>query len=835
MAGDHIDEVFVDIKPDAHGFGRELDSELTPALHRIEDKFDRLIESLEDGFERLIAQVEIASDQLASSVDDSLDDIRHDVRRTADAIGIDFELGTGVAKHAVDDLADSADHDFDRIRRKSRSSGDETGRGFLGGIIAAISGAGSNLSGALGGALSGIGSSLGGGGDITSLLKVAAITAAIPAVIALAGALSQLIGLLALIPASLGVVIAAIAPLVIAFQGFGDAIGAGFSGDVEKFNKALKGLAPSAQSVVKEIVGLKDQFKAIKASVQQAFFAPLVGTFKALGTTLLPVLNKGLTTVASALGKLVAGILQLLSSAPVVNTINLLFAATGRIIDAFAPAAQAIFSALFSTMQAGLPFVEKMFTTFAKATQQFANWADASTQGSKFTGWITDAIRVVGELWNLIKQGGQLLGTIFGGPDIKESGESLIDSLSKAIAKLDAFFKSAKGQETLLAIAKAARFVGAAIVWLAEAFAWTAGAINTLVHWIVNVIDWFGKWPGAISSAWNAVVGFFSAIGSGIAGAATAFFNWIVNIVVWLQQLPGKVLAALAALPSMMINFFWNTLNQVAFAVGFAIGAIIKFFIDLPGRIWGALQALPGLIMGVFTSAWNFAKNTTMNALSTIVGIALGLPGRVRSAIYGLISTLAGIVKSAWDGAVRGVTSGVSAAVNAAKQLPGRIKSALSGAASWLFGIGQDVVRGLGRGIESMLGWVKDKASQIAKSAINGAKSALGIGSPSKEFAKLGVWSVKGYQGGWEKSMPDAAADMAQTIKMPVDMFKSAARSSQSTTATAAPTSGGVNFTAYLKIGDEQLHPVVVTAIAEHPQEVALAAEDGDSRLARRR
>lgn len=837
MPGDHIDEVFVDIKPDAHNFGRELNTELTPALHQIEGKLDDLIDTIENAFDRLIIHMESAFDGVASSIDDSMDDIRHDVRHTAEAIGLDFTLGSDVAKHAVDDLADSADHDFDRIRRKSRSSGDETGRGFLGGIISAISGAGSNLSGALGGVFSGIGSTFGGGGDITGIIKVAAITAAIPAVIALGAALSQLLGLLALIPASVGVVVAAFAPLIIAFQGISDAVSAGFSGDVDKFNQALKGLAPNARRVVKEIVGLKDGFKAIKNSVQNAFFAPLVGTFRQLGTTLLPVLNRGLTLVATSLGMIVRGLLQVLSSQSTLKILNNLFATTSRIVTAFGPALAAVFDAFFTTLNAGLPFLERVLTMLAKGIQTFANWADAATQGSKFTGWIEDAFRVVGKLWNLLKQAGQLVGTIFGGPDVKESGESLIDSLSKAIAKLDAFFKSAQGQETLNALALTARVVGKTIVWLAEAFVWTAKAINTFVHWLVSAWEWLKKVPGAIVSAWNAIVGFFSAIGSAIAGAATAFANWIVNIVVWLQQLPGKILGAVMALPGLLINFFWNTFKQIAFQIGFAIGTIIRLFIEMPPKIWAAIQALPGLIAGVFVSAWNWAKSIVSTAISAIVSFAMSLPGRVRSAISSLISIIGSVISQAWNGAKNGVTNGINSVINIVKQLPGRIKSALSGAAGWLIGVGEDIVRGLGKGISNMLGWVKDKAKEIANSAISGAKKALGIGSPSKEFAKLGVWSAKGYGGGFDDEISRSNGtgdDMMQAIRMPVDMFKQSVRTSR-TAQTAASASTAPSFTAYLQINDGQLHPVVVTAITEHPQEVALAAEDGNSRLARRR
>src|SRR6185436_2536656 len=126
MAGEHIDEAFVDINPDVSNFNRELQRDLDRSFAAVENKLDRVVDSIEDGFDRLIRELEVHFDALTSTVDDAMDDIRHDARVAAEAIGVDFEAGTLVAKHAVDDLADSADHDFRRIRRNARRSGEES-------------------------------------------------------------------------------------------------------------------------------------------------------------------------------------------------------------------------------------------------------------------------------------------------------------------------------------------------------------------------------------------------------------------------------------------------------------------------------------------------------------------------------------------------------------------------------------------------------------------------------------------------------------------------------------------------------------------------------------
>jgi phage-related protein len=318
------------------------------------------------------------------------------------------------------------------------------------------------------------------------------------------------------------------------------------------------------------------------------------------------------------------------------------------------------------------------------------------------------------------------------------------------------------------------------------------------------------KLPGIIASAAAAVWGF-------VTGAASAFYGWIVNVVNWLQQLPGKILSALVAFPGILLNFLVGTLSKAAYAVGFFVGAIIRFFIDAPGKIWQALQALPGLLASVFTAAWNWVKNITSSAASAVVGFALSLPGRVRSAVSSLISMLGGVAISAWNGARNGFINGVNAVVALARSLPGRIKSALSGAGGWLIGVGEDIVRGLGRGIENMLGWVRDKAKEIANSAIDGAKRALGIGSPSKVFRdEVGAWIPPGMQAGVEKAMPAFQQYMTGAMQ-------SLAQAPNVSVAAPQVAVGGAQITVLLD--GEEIRARVVT-----PKAVAAANVEGQRR-----
>ncbi|MGH3828173.1 MAG: phage tail protein, partial [Pseudonocardiaceae bacterium] len=81
------------------------------------------------------------------------------------------------------------------------------------------------------------------------------------------------------------------------------------------------------------------------------------------------------------------------------------------------------------------------------------------------------------------------------------------------------------------------------------------------------------------------------------------------------------------------------------------------------------------------------------------------------------------------------------------------------GAGGWLVSAGGSIVQGLWSGISSGWSWLTGQVSSLAGSLLSAAKSALGIGSPSKLFAdEVGAWIAPGLAQGI-----DATAHQAVT------------------------------------------------------------------------
>jgi hypothetical protein len=81
--------------------------------------------------------------------------------------------------------------------------------------------------------------------------------------------------------------------------------------------------------------------------------------------------------------------------------------------------------------------------------------------------------------------------------------------------------------------------------------------------------------------------------------------------------------------------------------------------------------------------------------------------------------------------------------------------------------LGTNLVQGIVRGVKGGARWVIDAVRGLGESAMAAFKSKLGIASPSKMFAKLGVTLPQGVQAGIERGKPGLDRDVAELVDVP--------------------------------------------------------------------
>jgi hypothetical protein len=328
--------------------------------------------------------------------------------------------------------------------------------------------------------------------SISAIVAIIGVVAAlIVEIVALLGWLAQLVGIFNVLPASIAVVLAVIAPLIIAFQGVGQAIAAVASGDLEKINKSLKGLTPSARAFVREAALLKPVFTGIRKSVQEAFFAPVKGDLSRVVASLGPSIKRGLTGVAGILGTLTDRLAKGLANPQVAAGIDAVFKTVGNILAGLAGPGGKFLSSFGKAIIAGLPAVEKLAGIFGGFIDKFGQWITDSIESGKFEKWIDKAIVTAGELKDLVVAIIDWFRQLFA--DLDGEGESTIQAITDTFRKWTEMLKDPGSKRALKGLILLFDVLGTSIMGVLTALGFVAGAIGTVVSWLQTAYNWFKK------------------------------------------------------------------------------------------------------------------------------------------------------------------------------------------------------------------------------------------------------------------------------------------------------------------------------------------------------
>ncbi|HXI16394.1 MAG TPA: phage tail tape measure protein [Chloroflexota bacterium] len=171
---------------------------------------------------------------------------------------------------------------------------------------------------------------------------------------------------------------------------------------------------------------------------------------------------------------------------------------------------------------------------------------------------------------------------------------------------------------------------------------------------------------------------------------------------------------------------------------------------------------------GIATAA-QIGFNVAM-AANPIALVVVALAGLVAALVvaYKTNETFRNIVNGAWESfkttvgpAIQGAWDKIVAFSNWLKAAPGEFIAAAQS-------IGKAIIDGIGNGIAAGAGGLRAKAAEMATGALNAAKAALGIASPSKAFEEIGAFVAEGFALGISENLSpveQAAAEMAQKVE----------------------------------------------------------------------
>ena len=231
---------------------------------------------------------------------------------------------------------------------------------------------------------------------------------------------------------------------------------------------------------------------------------------------------------------------------------------------------------------------------------------------------------------------------------------------------------------------------------------------------------------------------------------AKAVPDIVAAIIDVLAELPGLIGEIFAEIVTDLVEWGQQMLSNASTAMSNMLSQVNSIIQELPGKIWTHLVNAVNKVIAWGQQMVSNASTAASNMLSKVSSTLQQLPGKV------------------WDylsqAAQKVVTWGTQLAQKgaaAATQLFNSIVNGLSSLPSKMAEIGSNIVSGIWNGISSGWNWLTNKVSNLANSLLDAAKDALGINSPSKEFAdEVGRWIMPGVGKGLDKSMPATLKDM---------------------------------------------------------------------------
>lgn len=284
-------------------------------------------------------------------------------------------------------------------------------------------------------------------------------------------------------------------------------------------------------------------------------------------------------------------------------------------------------------------------------------------------------------------------------------------------------------------------------VQLASPIGLVLGLVAGLVAAIVVLWNTNDGFRDAVMSAWQgiqdfvgnavqAIVGFFSNLGTTLSQLPQMFSEWLNSVIATVTEWVSSMAAQAASAGSQFVSNVVDFVQNLPYNLGYLLDTVIGTVISWVGQM-----------------ASN-AASAGSQFVSNAINFVSQLPGRIASFLSSVISSLGSWAGQMASRGAEGAANMFNAVVNGLASLPGRVLS-----------IGSDIVRGIWDGISGAAGWLGDQVRSFASGILDSMKSALGIHSPSRLFRdQVGKYMAQGIGVGFTDEMGSVVGQMQDAM-----------------------------------------------------------------------
>lgn len=333
-----------------------------------------------------------------------------------------------------------------------------------------------------------------------------------------------------------------------------------------------------------------------------------------------------------------------------------------------------------------------------------------------------------------------------------------IGAATAGIAMLVNSFVSLTGVSNMIIptmTAMAAGFMAAIGLMLSSAQAMVPQVIALLLSIITTFLQQVAtQIPLIVQAGMDILIGFLSGIANNIGQVVTQAIAIIVNFVNALASGLGQIIQAGV---NLIVAFLQGLVSAIPQIVPEAIDVIVTFINTVAANLGQIIDAAINLIFSFIDGLVQAIPNITDRAVEAVMTFVEGVGyalGRVLASGGELI-----------DRFVQGIMNGMSKSRDSGSKNSNMVVEGIKSIGKGLWNAGVDLIKGFIGGIGSMAGEVWNKAVEIGKSAVDGVKKFLHIGSPSRVMRdEVGQWIPAGLAVGMERNTDAvlvAASDMA--------------------------------------------------------------------------
>ncbi|MEV7011541.1 phage tail tape measure protein [Streptosporangium sp. NPDC051022] len=201
---------------------------------------------------------------------------------------------------------------------------------------------------------------------------------------------------------------------------------------------------------------------------------------------------------------------------------------------------------------------------------------------------------------------------------------------------------------------------------------------------------------------------------------------------------------------------------------------LVDTFLSIWNGFWkivsGAIKVVKGVMTGdmtelkdglrkIWDALWQMVEDTIKRTLAAVGKIAGDTWEQLKSD-----------AASSWKRISTAVSDGIDAVVKFVKGLPAKIQAVFTNAGNWLLQVGRDLIQGMINGVRAKAAELAAAAKATVDNAVQVAKNALGISSPSKVFEQIGKWTVQGLIVG----LTAEGGNAVSTVEKMVEQIKAA-------------------------------------------------------------